>query len=62
MPVIRIRSKEILWIVDVETEWQEDLDIWTRLQYTLIDVLGVFELIDANGVGALLVAASVQRV
>lgn len=54
--------EEFLGAVEQEPEGQEDLDIRSLLQDTLVHGLGVLELVDAHGVCSWLVTDGVQGV
>lgn len=60
MSVVSIRSEEILWCIHVESEWQEYLNIRSFGQDGGVDMPGVLQLVNADGVIALFIAASVQ--
>lgn len=62
MSVIGIRPEEVLWCVNVESERQEDFNIGSFLQYAWVNRPGVLQLINADGIRSLVIAASVQRI
>lgn len=54
--------EEFLRTVEQEPEGQEDLDVRSLLQNSLVHGLGVLQLVDAYGVRSWLVTDGVQRV
>lgn len=60
--IVSVGLEKLLGAVQVESEWQEDLDVGLLLQQPLIDLVRALQLTHANSVVALPVTLGVQRV
>lgn len=60
--VVLMGLEEFVGSVEQEFEWQKDFHIGSLLQQTLVNGLGVFQLVHANSVGPGTIADGVQWV
>lgn len=61
-PIVRVRNEELFGPVEKEAERQKDLDVGPVDQHALVRLLGVLQVADADGVGALPIAHGVERI
>lgn len=61
-PIVRVGDEQLLGPVEEEAERQEDLDVGPLDQHALVALLGVLQVADADGVGALAIADRVEGV
>lgn len=60
--VVGVRLEKFLGAVEVEAEWQEDLDVRFLLEQCWIDWHGVLQLIHADCVFTFNIALGIQRI
>lgn len=60
--VVGVGLEQFLRSVHVESEGQEDLDVWLILEQCTIDILGILELAYTDGIVTLYVTLGIQRV
>lgn len=58
--VVGVGNEKLLGSIEIEAERQEDLDVGSFDQHTLVAFLGVFQIADTNRVRSFAVAHSVQ--
>lgn len=58
--IICVWSEQFLGTVEIKSEWQEDFHVRFVLEQSLVEFLGIFQLIYANCVFAFSIAHSIQ--